>query len=315
MAWGTQRDWRWCSKCQGLFLGPNEPQSACPRGGAHTGSESDNYSLVHGAVPTPPNHQADWRWCNKCQGLWFGPNAAQSTCPKGGRHVQTGSGNYALAHEIGAGQENWRWCSKCQGLWFGPNQGESECLAGDEHTLSGSGNYRIPSVSSRIRVHVKILTPPDIAVETLFQNTREVFAAQSVDVEWASTETLNLPALNIVDAGECNMGVTTAEQDELFENRNSADETDIVVYFVQATNPPYNGCAAHPARIPGAVAVRTASAWTFAHEIGHVLGLRHVDDNDRLMTRNGTANITNPPPDLVDSEGATMQASALTVDV
>jgi hypothetical protein len=46
-----------------------------------------------------------------------------------------------------------------------------------------------------------------------------------------------------------------------------------------------------------------------------VLGLAHVNDNDRLMTGNGTANITNPPPDLVASERTTMEGSALTVDL
>jgi hypothetical protein len=44
-----------------------------------------------------------------------------------------------------------------------------------------------------------------------------------------------------------------------------------------------------------------------------VLGLGHVDDNDRLMTGNGTFNITNPPPDLIASEASRMQSSALTV--
>ena len=44
-----------------------------------------------------------------------------------------------------------------------------------------------------------------------------------------------------------------------------------------------------------------------------MLNLFHVDDNNRLMTGNGTANITNPPPDLVTSEVNTMRASNLTV--
>jgi hypothetical protein len=52
------------------------------------------------------------------------------------------------------------------------------------------------------------------------------------------------------------------------------------------------------------VVVRPATQWTFAHEIGHVLDLIHVNNNDLLMTGNGTANITDPPPDLVASEGA-----------
>ena len=43
-----------------------------------------------------------------------------------------------------------------------------------------------------------------------------------------------------------------------------------------------------------------------------MLGLPHVNDNNRLMTGNGTSNITNPPPDLTQDEGNTMLASTLT---
>ena len=315
MSWGTQRNWRWCSRCQGLWFGPSQAQSTCPEGGNHSQTGSGNYSLVHQASPTPPNHQANWRWCSKCQGLWFGPNQAQSTCPEGGNHSQTGSGNYALANQIGAGQVNWRWCSRCQGLWFGPNQAQSTCPEGGQHSSAGSGNYRLPFVTSRVRVHAKILTSPTVSVETLFHNMREVYATVNVDVEWATRETLNLPALNIVDVDGCFRGQTTSEQNQLFSNRNFADANDVVIYFVQATDPPFNGCAAHPAGRPGAVVVRTATQWTFAHEIGHVLDLNHVNDNNRLMTGNGTANITNPPPDLVAPEGTTMHASPITDNV
>jgi hypothetical protein len=268
VTWGTQRNWRWCSKCQGLWFGPNQATSNCPQGGTHSLTGSGNYSLVNNAVSTPANHQASWRWCSKCQGLWFGPNQATSNCPQGGTH-----------------------------------------------SLTGSGNYRIPIVTSGVRVHVKVLTSPNIAIATLFQNMREVYTTCSVDVQWASEEMLNLPALNIVDVNGCFAGQTTNEQNQLFNNRNFVGPNEMVVYFVQATNPPFNGCAAHPAGRPGAVVVRTATQWTFAHELGHVLGLNHVNNNDRLMTGNGTANITNPPPDLVASECTTMQASPLTVNV
>ena len=88
-----------------------------------------------------------------------------------------------------------------------------------------------------------------------------------------------------------------------------------MVYFVRSTVPPFNGCAAHPAGQPGAVVVQGATQWTLAHEVGHVLGLPHVDNNDRLMTGNGTANITNPPPDLTTSEVSTMAASPFTINL
>ncbi len=315
ITWGTLNNYRWCNKCQGLWLGTRQSSSNCPQGGTHNNVGSGNYSLVRNATTTPANHQSGWRWCNKCQGLWFGPNQASSTCPEGGTHALTGSGNYSLALNVGAGQANWRWCNKCQGLWFGPNQASSNCPEGGTHNNVGSGNYHLPIVTSRIRVHVKILTTPNIPIATLFQNMREVFATCNIDVTWASEEVLNLPALNIVDVGTCILGTTTAEQNQLFTHRNSAGSNDIVIYFVEATDPPLNGCASHPLGMPGAVVVRTATQWTFAHEQGHVLGIHHVNDNDRLMTGNGTGNITNPPPDLVAAECNTMQASPITVNV
>ena len=157
-------------------------------------------------------------------------------------------------------------------------------------------------------MHVKILTKPTISIEQMFTNMRWVYESVGLIVHRVSTETLNLPALNDCDVGSCNTGVT-AEQTQLFGNRNSAGPNDVVVYFVRSTVPPLNGCATHPAGRPGAVVAQGASQWTMAHEIGHVLGLFHVNDNNRLMTGNGTANITNPPPDLIHQEVITMRAS------
>ncbi len=310
MAWGTQRNWRWCSKCQGLWFGGNSA-GRCPAGGGHTKVGSGNYSLVHQATTAPG--QSNWRWCSKCQGLWFGGNPA-GKCPASGVHTKAKSGNYTLAHQSGAGQANWRWCSKCQGLTFGGHPA-GPCPAGGLHTKAGSGDYRLPIVTTRVRVHVKILTNPNVSLDTMMHNMREVYATANIDVEWASTESLNQPTLNDVDVGSCNMGVVTAEQALLFANRNSVGANDVVVYMVRSTIPPFNGCAAHPTGRPGAVVAQGASQWTFAHELGHVLGIHHVNNNNRLMTGNGTANITNPPPDLVASEVATMIASALTVNV
>jgi hypothetical protein len=146
----------------------------------------------------------------------------------------------------------------------------------------------------------------------MISNMRQTFATAQVGVRYASFEVLSLPALNDLDVGACTMGSVTAEQTQLFANRNSANPTDVVAYFVRSTQPPYNGCAAFPSGRPGAVVASGASAWTMAHEIGHVLGLPHVGDNNRLMTGGGTDNITNPPPDLIASESTTMLASSFT---
>jgi len=88
-----------------------------------------------------PVAQTNWRWCNKCQGRFFGGNPG-SVCPAGGEHSTTGSGNYALVLGApgAAGQQDWRWCIKCEGMFFGDNPG-SVCPAGGQHDATGSGNY------------------------------------------------------------------------------------------------------------------------------------------------------------------------------
>jgi Polyglycine hydrolase-like, structural repeat len=173
-----------------------------------------------------------------------------------------------------------------------------------------------PSVPTRpwVRVHFKTLTQPTIPAATMLARMREVYNASGIDVELGSTETLNLPALNDLDVGACTMGSTTAEQNQLYGNRNSVNANDVAVYFVRSTVPPFNGCAAFPAGQPSCCVVQGATQWTMAHEVGHVLGLSHVNNNDQLMTGNGTGNITNPPPDLVAGEVTTMLNSAFTQD-
>jgi len=163
-----------------------------------------------------------------------------------------------------------------------------------------------------IRVHVKVLTNPTVSIDQMFVAMDQVYEAVGIRVQRASTEILNLPTLNDVDVGSCSGTSVTAEQTQLFGNRNSASPLDVVVYFVRSTNPPLNGCATHPTNQPGAVVTQIASRWTMAHEIGHVLGLAHVNDNNRLMTGNGTSNITNPPPDLIAPEVITMKGSPIT---
>lgn len=166
-----------------------------------------------------------------------------------------------------------------------------------------------------VRLHIKTLTAPNIAVNQMVENMRQVYNAAGIQVDVVSTETLNLPTLNDLDVGTCTRGNTTAEQNQLFANRNNVAANDIPVYFVRSTVPPFNGCAAHQNNSPACVVAQGATGWTLAHEIGHVLGLSHVNDNNRLMTGNGTGNITNLPPDLVTSEITTMNTSPLTQDL
>lgn len=96
------------------------------------------------SVPTSGSGQNGWRWCGKCQGLFFALGPTLGVCPAGGAHTDpatSGSATYFLPHNIagdGSNQDGWRWCRKCQGLLFGTG---GVCPAGGAHDTSGSFNY------------------------------------------------------------------------------------------------------------------------------------------------------------------------------
>ncbi|QIG39406.1 VCBS repeat-containing protein [Microbacterium sp. 4R-513] len=179
-----------------------------------------------------------------------------------------------------------------------------------------------------LRIHAKVLTAPtSVTIDTMFSQMQRVYELLGIRVQRVSTENLTLPLLTDVDIGGCTMGSVTAEQTQLFGNRNNVPGGDLTVYFVRSTVPSNNGCAAFPAGQPGAVIASIASPWTLGHECGHVLGLSHVDDPpppdpaapapllNRLMTGRGTWNITNPPPDVTAQENLALRANRLTHNI
>jgi hypothetical protein len=99
----AQTGWHWCQKCDCLWHAQSAAPGVCPAGGAHTATGSGDYALFD--KPAHPFNktimaQSDWRWCEKCGGLWH-PSSAKPTgaCPAGGGHIATGSGDYALLND------------------------------------------------------------------------------------------------------------------------------------------------------------------------------------------------------------------------
>ena len=91
-----QDGWRWCSKCEGLWMGLNAG-SACPAGGSHSKVGSGIYTVIHNAEKDGPGEK-NWRWCKKCQGLHHGGVVGDTgqSCPAGGSHTVAGSGKYRV---------------------------------------------------------------------------------------------------------------------------------------------------------------------------------------------------------------------------
>ena len=77
-----QENWRWCKNCQGLWFGGSTGRKYgfCPAGFGtardHVASDTGHYKLVNND-PSAPG-QDNWRWCKKCQGLFFAHYGGES---------------------------------------------------------------------------------------------------------------------------------------------------------------------------------------------------------------------------------------------
>jgi hypothetical protein len=124
-----------------------------------------------------------------------------------------------------------------------------------------------------------------------------------VSIDVVASITVDRPDLLILDQTDClaNGHQVSEEEDELF-NLGRDLGADIVCYYIQGDTAGFRGCAAHPPGRRGFWVGDTATEWTFAHELTHVVGNNgHVNNTDNLMFRN-TGQITNPPPDLTSTQ-------------
>ena len=93
--------------------------------------------------------QSGWRWCYKCEGLWFAFNGTPGRCPAGDGHSDAGSGDYTLKFdtEDHVGQNGWRHCTQCQGLvYYGEDPTEPRlgpCAFTFGYHAVNTGWYRI----------------------------------------------------------------------------------------------------------------------------------------------------------------------------
>jgi hypothetical protein len=80
-------DWRQCKHCKGLFYNGQDAKGVCPgrRGGHVAEAEGPNFHLRFG-MPLIASQQDNWRFCDKCYGLFFLPQNADSVCPAGENH-------------------------------------------------------------------------------------------------------------------------------------------------------------------------------------------------------------------------------------
>lgn len=178
----------------------------------------------------------------------------------------------------------------------------------------------------RVRLHLKSLGMPTVPEFTALRNAQSVYGQYGICMQFASGQSLpnaidrssqSLSLMN-VDVGSCTMPQgMTQQQDALFGygSRQSVGPNDIICYWVDRVasgGRQLAGCASHPTAQPACVVAALGSPWTLAHEVGHVLGLRHTTGSAMLMST-PTASITARPPSISTADLAVIRASRLCV--
>jgi hypothetical protein len=139
-----------------------------------------------------------------------------------------------------------------------------------------------------VTVHIKICSSTNwtftstISIDEMIFSMRLVFRSANIAAIIKSKENLTLTDIDI-DVGACT-AMATNDVNTLFNNRNFVGKDEIVAYFVGSILKNgvdvYNGCATYPAGKPGVTVDAGASRWTLVHEIGHILGNPHIEEEE-----------------------------------
>jgi hypothetical protein len=99
-------------------------------------------SVAHASL-TPM--QSGWRFCNKCQVMFF-TRLSAGACAAGGAHVAQGYlfNMFVDAPPTANRQTNWRCCRKCQTMFFNGYQAKGRCPAGQAHVADTRFRYGLP---------------------------------------------------------------------------------------------------------------------------------------------------------------------------
>lgn len=93
----AQDNWAWCRKCEGMFFNGRATKGVCPAGQQHDASDSGNYRMFFGGGQQPNLIiEGGWRWCWKCEGMFFRSIGVTGICPTGNRHDPGLSGFYSF---------------------------------------------------------------------------------------------------------------------------------------------------------------------------------------------------------------------------
>ena len=83
--------------------------------------------------------QSEWRFCDKCTGMFFNGYSTKGHCPAGGAHHASGF-DFFLTRDVPVTlntQKDWRFCEKCMVMFFNGYPTKGHCAAGGAHFAQG----------------------------------------------------------------------------------------------------------------------------------------------------------------------------------
>lgn len=164
-----------------------------------------------------------------------------------------------------------------------------------------------------ISMHYRVLTKPSIDLIEIFNTAANFFLTHDIVVSlWSPVPVLkNIPSelQNIEIREDADMGLPLKPYEKKLQDysRENVEPREVVVYFINSAYYMKNNQKIIKWGItinrisPSIVITRSAPKWTLAHELGHLLGLKHDIDKvevskDNLMYKNpkGFDNLAKP---------------------
>ncbi len=153
-----------------------------------------------------------------------------------------------------------------------------------------------PAVTARrlaLNLHFRSISLTDVSFQDQFQGAVNVYNQYDIDLRFQSgrSELLSEADREKFKRVDTSCVIGDDEWSALQKLLNNVPKTDICVFFIGELWDPnekpgsemFLGCGAHRPGAPACVVAANGSKYDMAHEIGHVLGVAHLSENNNLM--------------------------------
>lgn len=85
------------------------------------------------------NEQSEWRYCTKCQSLFYNGYAQKGLCSAGGNHTAQGY-NFTLLYNTAVNsfaQKDWRFCDRCYNMFYDGYPDKGTCMGTPKEEIPG----------------------------------------------------------------------------------------------------------------------------------------------------------------------------------